>query len=488
MYIFGSSPTVTNCTFSGNSAISGGGIYCELSAPTICGSTLEGNAAMKGGGMYAWRNSAPSLTDCEISRNVAEIRGAGIYTALGTDLTLTGCSIRENIANGGSGAGNGGGVAHTGDLGGVGDLTITNCILFGNISFNSAGAFVAGGAASITSCVFTNNMGGDGDINLGSGGGLLCGGGDSLVLSNCAFIDNQAYGGGGLALTGGTLNAAVDECLFDGNTAIQGGGLRLALPWPATLSNLVIRSNVALLGGGMYTTQQAVPTLVNSVFTGNSATLSGGGVYNTVSGFPTFINCTLSGNSSPAGGGIYNSGGSCSVTNSIIWDNPGGAILGDIALANYTCIEGGYFGEQIITEDPLFVDPDGDDDMVGTDDDNLRLLAGSPCIDAADNTVVPKGVTTDLDGNPRFVDDPGTTDTGNGKPPIVDMGAYEFQGETPGGCPWDLNGDGTVGASDLLVVLGLWGTDPGGPPDFDGDGNVGASDLLALLANWGPCP
>ena len=32
------------------------------------------------------------------------------------------------------------------------------------------------------------------------------------------------------------------------------------------------------------------------------------------------------------------------------------------------------------------------------------------------------------------------------------------------------------------------GTDPGGPPDFDGDGNVGASDLLALLVNWARCP
>ncbi|MEE9130742.1 MAG: hypothetical protein V3T84_12045 [Phycisphaerales bacterium] len=26
------------------------------------------------------------------------------------------------------------------------------------------------------------------------------------------------------------------------------------------------------------------------------------------------------------------------------------------------------------------------------------------------------------------------------------------------------------------------------PSDFDGDGNVGASDLLTLLVNWGPCP
>ncbi|MCZ6664259.1 MAG: S8 family serine peptidase [Gammaproteobacteria bacterium] len=55
-------------------------------------------------------------------------------------------------------------------------------------------------------------------------------------------------------------------------------------------------------------------------------------------------------------------------------------------------------------------------------------------------------------------------------------------------CPADLDGDGSVGASDLLALLAAWGTDPGGPPDFDGDGNVDASDLLVLLVNWGPCP
>ncbi|MEE9130378.1 MAG: choice-of-anchor B family protein, partial [Phycisphaerales bacterium] len=57
-----------------------------------------------------------------------------------------------------------------------------------------------------------------------------------------------------------------------------------------------------------------------------------------------------------------------------------------------------------------------------------------------------------------------------------------------GGCEADLDGDGTVGATDLLTLLVLWGSDPGGPPDFDGDGTVGASDLLFLLVSWGPCP
>ena len=32
-----------------------------------------------------------------------------------------------------------------------------------------------------------------------------------------------------------------------------------------------------------------------------------------------------------------------------------------------------------------------------------------------------------------------------------------------------------------------WDPCKGWPADFDGNGTVGASDLLALLANWGPC-
>ena len=55
-------------------------------------------------------------------------------------------------------------------------------------------------------------------------------------------------------------------------------------------------------------------------------------------------------------------------------------------------------------------------------------------------------------------------------------------------CPWDLDGNAVVGASDLLALLASWGPCKGCPADFDGSGNVGASDLLALLANWGPCP
>ena len=52
----------------------------------------------------------------------------------------------------------------------------------------------------------------------------------------------------------------------------------------------------------------------------------------------------------------------------------------------------------------------------------------------------------------------------------------------------DLDGDGIVGASDLVMLLGAWGKNPGHPADFNGDGMVNAADLIELLGNWGPCP
>ncbi len=54
-------------------------------------------------------------------------------------------------------------------------------------------------------------------------------------------------------------------------------------------------------------------------------------------------------------------------------------------------------------------------------------------------------------------------------------------------CPADLDGSGSVGAFDLAILLGSWGSCPDCPADLDGDGNVGAADLAQLLGSWGPC-
>ena len=48
--------------------------------------------------------------------------------------------------------------------------------------------------------------------------------------------------------------------------------------------------------------------------------------------------------------------------------------------------------------DPLFVDPDGVDGLVGTWDDDLRLSSDSPCINAGDSSFDPTNIAYDLDG------------------------------------------------------------------------------------------
>ena len=48
----------------------------------------------------------------------------------------------------------------------------------------------------------------------------------------------------------------------------------------------------------------------------------------------------------------------------------------------------------------------------------------------------------------------------------------------------DLNDDGVVDFSDLLMLLSQWGSCSACPADLDGDGVVGFGDLLLLLAQW----
>jgi len=157
---------------------------------------------------------------------------------------------------------------------------------------------------------------------------------------------------------------------------------------------------------------------------------------------------------------------------------------------SYCDIQSGYAGQGNIDADPLFVDPD---------EDNYRLTAASPCIDAGNNTAVPAdtadldgdGDTTepipvDLDHNPRFFDDTGMPDDGYppAGAPFVDMGAYEFQGET---CFGDLDADNDVDLADLAILLSNYGSTGTvyTAGDLDRDEDVDLTDLALLLAHYG---
>lgn len=61
-------------------------------------------------------------------------------------------------------------------------------------------------------------------------------------------------------------------------------------------------------------------------------------------------------------------------------------------------------------------------------------------------------------------------------------------------CTGDTNGDGEVNVTDLLAVIGAWGTCPAPcppstcPADINGDCLINVTDLLAVIGAWGACP
>ena len=353
--------------------------------------------------------------------------------------------------------------------------TVTNCTFSGNSAFNRGGGmYNYDSEPTVTNCTFSSNS-----VINGGGGGMDNVQYSSPTVTNCTFSGNSALYGGGIH--NHWSSTTVTNCTFSENSANQrGGGMHSSNNSSPTVTNCTFSGNSANDdGGGMYNGPSNL-TLTNCTFTGNTAN-NGGGMYNWTCN-TTLINCTLSQNAalhiSGGGGGINNYMSNPNLTNCILWGNTANVAPqiydGDESSTTitYSDVEGHSSGTGNINTDPLFIDADGDDDIVGTEDDNLRLSSGSPCIDAGDNTAVPAGVTTDLDGNPRFVDEPATKNTGNGTPPIVDMGAYEYypiyvdQAAAPAGngCTWataykylqDALADSAASGKDIYVAEGTY--------------------------------
>jgi parallel beta-helix repeat protein len=289
---------------------------------------------------------------------------------------LNNCSFIGNSAD------DGGGICNDDDS----NLTLTNCTFSGNLAIGEGGGGMGSynSRPTLTKCTFNGNIG-EGLYNYCS----------NAIITNCTFSDNSGFG----MANHDTSIPMVTNCIFSGNSS-----------------------------GGMENGYRCVPLVTNCTFSGNA----GYGMTNKAWCQASVTNCTFGGNK----GGIYNWFSTPILTNCIFWGNGSGdessQIYNDLngsAVVNYSCIQGwtGNFGGiGNIGDDPLFVEADGADNEVGTEDDNLRLLRGSPCLEVGDNNAIPLDATDldgdgdvneplpfDLDGNPRIVNS------------SIDMGAYE---------------------------------------------------------------
>jgi predicted outer membrane repeat protein len=422
----------------------GGGMLIDSASPTVRDCIIEDNTADVGGGVFVNSNASHLiLEDCIIRDNVAlpDVNGGGggIYL-FGAGATLTGCEVTGNSAGGADGGGLYVNVTAE-------SITVTDTLFEDDTAVKRGGAIhtdFLDAEFLIERCVFRSN-------SCGRGGGAVRVNTDgSIVIANCAFLDNTATGGvtpeGGAALLSSVAGTLLVNCAFAGNSSDSGGAVQSA----------------SLLD---------------------------------------IVNCSFANNSSPDGAGLRVGGnGDPVITNAIFWGNTGSdAIVAPLAdpTLNYCIYEGGWAGPggNNLDADPLLVDAANGD---------LHVSNGSPAIDSGDSLSAAALLldATDLDGYERLADDPATADTGVALFGVtIDRGPYEFGATAPpvvGACC--LGGDCIVATEDnCTAAAGTFmgeGTACGDvecpsaacPADIDGDGDVNTADLLALLAAWGACP
>ena len=405
-------------------------------------SVLEGIAitrihSQSNGGGLVISNSSPTINNCMITYCSADGEGGGVYCQLNADPAFIACTFGNNEAASGAGI---------------------------SMRFSADPSF--------TGCIIVNNNSPNGES---WGGGVN-------IAQDC--------------------NPSFLNCIISGNVAGMGGGVSCAIDSLPVFINCKITGNLAAVqntggrGGGIMISSGSDAELINCLITDNQAQVQGGGI-SCDSGIATFSNCTVVDNSAPVGPGLACDSlgilppGSVAMNNCIMRNGTDQIVnIDDSQITLTFCnVEGGFTGQGNIDADPLFTNPGNGQYLLG---------AGSPCIDAGDNTAVPadsfdidedgdstEAIPFDLGRQDRFRDDPLTSDTGNGTAPVVDMGAYEYQPP----CRGDINGDGNTNQADLGRLLASYGLSPD-DPDFDpaadlnGDGIVGQEDLGILLADY----
>ena len=455
--------TVTGATLTGNvSNRAGGGIEVAGGTATLTDVTFTGNVTNRapgnGGGLHTGGATQVSVDACTFTGNQATEGGGMWISGASTAFVTNGTSFTNNGARGDASSQGGGGFYSDG-----GDAFLTDAEFDGNTATGlegSGGGINAQGGSLVVEGGFVNN-----NITNRAGGGIEVSGGTIAVIEDVDIIGNNAGrrdnndvtaaspGNGGGVHAGGTSNVTVILSTVTGNRAVEGGGL-----WNGGFSEMNVRettiaANVSARGGGLYQAGglngTGKLTVRRSLIAINRADMLGGGlgarkadveIYNTsisgnlarngggigsIAANLSMLNVTLANNSaSQSGGGAWNSDsedGDAFVTlsNTIVADNAApmaNDLFGAYASGGFNLIESG--ATTAFTEDGTSIL--GQDPMLGPPADNggptftHALMPGSPAINAGRTSLA-----VDQRGYVRPIEQD-------------DIGAFEFGAVPPG--------------------------------------------------------
>lgn len=260
----------------------------------------------------------------------------------------------------------------------------------------------------------------------------------------------------GLTFTGGMggarfdfADAVIKNCVMHDNPG--GSGIRMF--WSTIeISNCTITANGSsdVQGGGIFA-DLCTFSMHGTTIVENRAS-SGGGV-RLVETIMDVDNCIVRDNEADNGGGLLTGLATVTIRNTLLTRNVALDSGGAIALA----------------------------EMLGT---TLQLRG---CRIEGNSAVTGGGIHV---GNEVIVEIGASSFCGNTPEDIsgnwTDLGDNTFDENCQASA--DLNGDGVVNVSDLLILFRAWGECPvvgDCPADLNGDGEVNASDLMILLSKWG---
>ncbi|MCE2904560.1 MAG: right-handed parallel beta-helix repeat-containing protein [Anabaena sp. CoA2_C59] len=274
-----------------------------------------------------------------------------------------------------------------------GTLTLQNSRVHGN---TGNGIINQGGRVVIRDSDIYNNKALGELSESGSGGGILNDYG-SVILENSRIYNNQGEFGSGIK-NGGSFTGI--------NSVIASNSGSSGIFNEATLNLIntaIVYNSSSIEGGGLYNSGTA--NLINTTISNNimSGTGNGGGIFN--NGILSLVNSTVANNTASSyGGGIYSrSGGQITLKNTIVASNSansGKDIYGSVTgnnnniIGNLTGASGTVgTGTDIVNPNPGL----GTLQYIGNTYIH-SLLAGSPAINAGNNSLIPADIQ-DLDSD-----------------------------------------------------------------------------------------